>query len=178
MVFSRMHQLLFLRHAKAAAAGPGVPDEARPLTVRGRRDAAVIGETMRARGLLPDLVLVSSARRAVETLAALEPWEETPLIETMAPLYLASAEQIMRILNEIAETVRGVLVIGHNPGLHDCALQLAERRGDGARVRLEAGLPTGTLLEFACGGPWAALGSGPARLLRFLSPRDLAAADG
>ncbi len=172
-----MHQLLFLRHAKAAAANPGVPDEARPLTARGSRDAAAIGETMRARGLLPDLVLVSSARRALETLAGLEPWEETPLIETMAALYLASAGQIVGILNEVAETVRSVLVIGHNPGLHDCALRLADQHGDGARARLEAGLPTGTLLEFAYGGPWAALGAGPARLLRFLSPRDLTAAD-
>ncbi len=177
-----MHQLLFLRHAKAAAAGPGIPDDARPLTARGRGDASAIGAAMRARGLLPDLVLVSSARRAIETLAALEPWEETPLVETMAQLYLASAEQIIGILAEVAETVRSVLVIGHNPGLHDCALRLAEHRDDGERreivTRLAAGLPTGTLLEFAYGGPWAALGVGPARLLRFLSPRDLTAAEG
>jgi phosphohistidine phosphatase len=171
-----MHQLLFLRHAKATAASPGLPDEARPLAARGREDALAIGGAMRARRLLPDLVLVSSARRTRETLAALEPWDETPLIEPLDRLYLASASQILDILREVSETVRSVLVIGHNPGLHECALQLADASGNEFRARLEAGLPTGTLLEFAYGGAWEALGVGRARLTRFLSPRDLTTA--
>ncbi len=172
-----MRQLLFLRHAKAAAASPGIPDEARPLAPRGRDDAAAIGGVMRRRGLSPDLVLVSSARRTLETLAALEPWDEMPLVETMDRLYLADAGQILQILNEVSETVRSVLVIGHNPGLHDCALMLADAASGAARARLQEGLPTGTLLEFVYGGAWVALGAGQARLLRFLAPRDLAAAD-
>src|SRR5579875_2861703 len=58
-----MHQLLLLRHANAAAAPPGLPDHARPLTAVGRAAAGAMGRAMRRLGLQPDLVLVSSARR-------------------------------------------------------------------------------------------------------------------
>jgi phosphohistidine phosphatase len=170
-----MHQLLLLRHAKAVAEGPGLPDPARPLTARGRRDALAMGRALHALGLQPDLVLASSARRIQETLECLEPWPEAPLIETIDRLYLASAPEILRLVNEVAETVRSVMVIGHNPGLRACAVLLAAPGSGPERARrvLAEGLPTGTLVEFGCGGAWAHLAAGQARLARVLLPRDL-----
>lgn len=132
---------------------------------------------MRELGLAPDVVLVSPARRTRETLAALEPWDDTPLVEPMETLYLASARQLLAVLHGVSETVRSVLLIGHNPGMHELAVMLASVRSqsasDEAARRLAAGFPTGALAEFAIAGPWLQLDAGGGQLVRFLTPRDL-----
>lgn len=172
-----MHQLLLLRHAKSAQDDPSLPDHARPLNKRGHQAAAAMREAMRSLGLAPDVVLVSSALRTMQTLAALEPWDETPLIEPMDSLYLAPPQRMLGVLREIAETARSVLLIGHNPGLHELAVQLAGEQAiigdDPASRALADGYPTGALAEFAVPGHWRTLDTGRARLLRFLRPRDL-----
>ena len=123
-----MHQLLLLRHAKSSWDDATLPDRDRPLNKRGRRAAAAMRGAMHELGLAPDVVLVSPARRTQETLAALEPWDDTPLIEAMEPLYLASAEELLAILRGVNETVRSVLLIGHNPGMHELAVMLLPAR--------------------------------------------------
>jgi phosphohistidine phosphatase len=128
-------------------------------------------------GLAPDLVLVSSARRTLQTLEALEPWDETPLIEPMDALYLADPKQILKVVQGVAETVRSVLLVGHNPGLHEFAVKLvgAETNplANPDMRRLIDGYPTGALAEFVVPGAWKRLGPGGGRLVRFLCPRDL-----
>ncbi len=132
-------------------------------------------------GLQPDIILVSTARRTLETLEHLDPWDETPLIEPMDSLYLAEVPQIFAVLRDVAETARSVMVIGHNPGLHDVALALVgtEVLADPAAAHqtplrpLTQGFPTGALAEFVVPGHWSQIGPGAARLVRFLTPRDL-----
>ena len=85
-----MHQLLVLRHAKADRP-PGVADRDRPLAETGRKHAAAMRDAMQRLGLAPDLVLVSPSRRTMQTLEALEPWDDTPLTETVEDLYLADS---------------------------------------------------------------------------------------
>src|SRR6516225_3794435 len=104
-----MRQLLLLRHAKSSWDNPKLPDHARPLDPRGREAAAAMRRAMRELGLAPDVVLVSSARRTLQTLEALEPWDDTPLIEPMDALYLASGAQLLAVLHGVAETARSVL---------------------------------------------------------------------
>lgn len=155
-----LHQLLLLRHAKAAPGSASLSDHARPLNLRGRQAAETVRRAMRERGLQPDLVLVSSARRTLQTLERLEPWAETPLIEPMDALYLANPTQLLRVLHSVTETVRSVLLVAHNPGLHELALRLAENTRSAEAMRLAAGFPTATLAEFSLAGPWRTLGSG------------------
>ena len=132
---------------------------------------------MRDLGLLPDLVLVSPAQRTVETLAAFDPWDETPLIERIDELYLATAPQMLQIVRGVAETVRSVLLIAHNPGLHDLALTLVGAASMSSPTpdnrRLAESFPTASLAEFSIAGPWKQLGEGSGRLVRFLCARDL-----
>ena len=169
-----MRQLLLLRHAKSAWDDPGLSDHSRPLNARGRAAAAAMRKALLGLALSPDVVLVSSARRTLQTLEALEPWEEMPIIEPMDALYLASAAQLLKVLNGVSETARSVMVIGHNPGLHDLAVQLAGgARDPGDARRLQEGFPTGALAEFVVPGAWRTLGPGGARLHRFVCPRDL-----
>jgi phosphohistidine phosphatase len=175
-----MRQLLLLRHAKSSWDHAAMPDRDRPLNARGRQAAAAMRHAIRDLGLLPDLVLVSPARRTTETLEALEPWDETPLIEPMESLYLADPPRLLAALHGVAETVRSVMVIGHNPGLHDLAMSLAGPRalehGTAAEKSLAAGFPTGALAEFVIAGSWWDLREGGGRLVRFMTPRTLEAA--
>jgi phosphohistidine phosphatase len=177
MFASSMRQLLLMRHAKSSWDDPRMPDHARPLNARGRLAAGAMGEAMRGLGLAPDVVLVSSARRTLQTLEALEPWEETPLTEPMDALYLASAAQLLTALRGVAETARSVMLIAHNPGMHELAIVLAGAHAmhqDTPSVRrLPEGYPTGALAEFGVAGPWHLLDEGGGHLLRFLAPRDL-----
>lgn len=135
---------------------------------------------MRDLGLVPDMVLVSPARRTIQTLEALEPWDDTPLIEPMDSLYLATARQLLNALHGVPETVRSVLVIGHNPGMHELAMMVAGSAGLGSGPggkRLSEGFPTGALADFAVSSPWWQLDEGGGRLQHFLTPRNLEPAD-
>lgn len=175
-----MRQLLLLRHAKSSWDDPRLSDHARPLNARGRRAAVAMGATMRDLGLAPDIVLVSSARRTLQTLEALAPLEGSPLIEPMDDLYLAAWPSLLTVLRGVRETARSVLLIGHNPGLHDLAMALAGpaamAAGSPMTRRLAEGYPTATLTEFALALSWGGLDGGGGRLLRVLSPADLPAA--
>lgn len=170
-----MRQLLLMRHAKAAADQARRCDRDRPLSPRGWAAAAAMRRAMRDLGLTPDLVLVSTALRTMQTLEMLEPWDDTPLIEPSDQLYLATRTQLLAVLNAVAETVRGVMVIGHNPGLEELATALAgdPTANQEGLARLAEGFPTAALAEFAVPGPWRQLAQPGARLVRFIRPHDL-----
>ena len=172
-----MRQLLLLRHAKSSWDDPRLSDHARPLNARGRRGAQAMASAMRDLGLAPDIVLVSSARRTLQTLEALAPLDGPPLIEPMDDLYLAPWQRLLDVLRQVPDTARSVLLIGHNPGLHELALALVGAggmagAGDDGR-RLAEAYPTAALAEFAVASPWRGLSAGGGRLLRFLVPADL-----
>ncbi len=179
-----MRQLLLLRHAKSSWDDPSHSDHARRLNPRGHAAASAMRTAMRQFGLAPEVVLVSSARRTLQTLDALGPWDRTPAVEPMDGLYLASPERILTIVAAVSDTVRSLMVVGHNPGLHDLAMRLAgahDASSDGNLVQqLGAGFPAGALAEFTVTPAWRNLGGetgdGPAgRLVRFIRPRDLEA---
>jgi phosphohistidine phosphatase len=176
-----LRQLLLMRHAKSSWDDPRLSDHARPLNPRGRAAAAAMREAMRELGLVPDVVLVSSARRTLQTLEALEPWFDTPLVEPMDSLYLADPAQLLAVLHNAPETARSILILGHNPGLHELAVLLcgATAAAQDAPLRqLAEAFPSGALAEFSITGTWSSLAPGGGRLRRFLRPRDLPAAGG
>ncbi len=176
-----MRQLLLLRHAKSSWDDPRLSDHARPINARGRRAAQGMAGAMRELGLAPDIVLVSSARRTLQTLEALAPLEGSPLIEPMDDLYLATWPSLLGVLRGLPETARSVLLIGHNPGLHELAMALAGpatmAEGGPIAQRLAEGYPTAALTELAVALPWRLLEAGGGRLLRFLTPADLPSAE-
>ncbi len=178
-----MRQLLLLRHAKSSWDDSAQSDHARPLNPRGRLAAAAMRDLFRNLSLTPDVVLVSSARRTRQTLDALAPWDETPIVEPMDGLYLATPAQIRAIISGVAETVRSLMIVGHNPGLHELAMTLTgahalSSNGHMAN-QLAEGFPAGALAEFTVANSWQALGpqagsaEGAGRLVRFVKPRDL-----
>ena len=169
-----MHKLLLLRHAKSSWDDATLSDHARPLNRRGQLAAATVRGALRSMGLAPELALVSSSRRTLQTLEALGPWDRPPAVKPMDALYLANADEIVDVVAGVDEAVGCVLVVGHNPGLHEAAVRLAGtgQRMDRELAQLQASFPTGALAVFGC-AQWAALPQRGAALERFVVPRDL-----
>jgi phosphohistidine phosphatase len=165
--------LYLLRHAKSSWSDPTLPDRERPLAPRGRRDAKRVAEHLVRLAIVPELVLCSSARRAHETLGRLRAaLGDTTSVLLEAKLYAASADQLLDRLRAVPDAVASVLVIGHNPGLHDLALLLASAGAD--LERLEAKFPTAALATLALPkATWSQLSPADAVLDAFVVPKQL-----
>lgn len=152
-------RLLLLRHSKAVAiVGPAseAGDHARDLSDRGRQDASRLGDMLRSQGLQPDLALVSSALRTRRTWDLLAPFvEPVPALVISNRIYVAEAEDLLFLLRETAEEIGSVMLVGHNPGLHELALHLARAGGD--TTGLDSGMSTCALAQFDVIGRWSDL---------------------
>ena len=175
---------MLLRHAKSA--WPDVPDHDRPLAGRGRRDAPVMGRWLRANGYVPDQVLCSTARRARETWQlAQEGLGATPPVSFERRVYQASAEQLLDLVRGVRSAVTTLLIVGHDPAMHQLALMLAgtaSPAGGGAAAddlaRMRAKFPTAAVAVLELTGNWDQLGPGMAHLAAFVVPREAPGAGG
>ena len=168
-----MRRLMLLRHAKTERAQPGERDRDRKLTKRGRSDAPLIGAYMARHGLVPDLALVSPATRAQETWALLADCfaEKLPAVVKDERIYNADPQQLMALLAE-TEGAKSLVLVGHNPGLHELAVQLIASGDVEARERIAEGLPTSALVVIDLAfDDWSRLHPHSGRLERFVSPR-------
>ena len=138
-----MRILYLLRHAKSDRGDPALSDIDRPLAPRGRRDAPAMADYMREHDYRPNLILCSPATRTRETLALLQPMLGLDIrVEYDRKLYLGSPDVMLRRLREVEETIAGVLVVGHNPGLERLAAALAPRGDRHALARMREKFPT------------------------------------
>jgi len=171
-------RLILLRHAKSEKAEPGEADRERRLNARGKSDAPVVGAYIARHGLIPDLVLISPSVRTRETCErVVAELAERPREKFEERLYNAGRAAIVALIKETAPAVRTLMVIGHNPGLHDVARNLIASGDVEARERLNEGLPTSGLvvIDFA-GEDWRKLHARSGRIVHFVTPRSLAAA--
>jgi phosphohistidine phosphatase len=176
-----MRRLLLLRHAKTEHDAPSGRDQDRRLDERGRLDAAAIGTWVGKHPPLPDAVLVSTAVRARQT------WEiardamkdaareqaPQPHVEWLDEIYGAETAQLLRIVRMAAATDPArLMLVGHNPGMHELALMLAGDGDAAARKSLEDNLPTAGLaiLDFAI-DDWNEVAFRRGKLVRFTSPK-------
>ena len=172
-----MRRLMLLRHAKTERPEGGQRDRDRKLTKRGRADAPAIGAYMARHGLVPEVALVSPAKRAQETWELVaETFAKPPPLVTEDRIYNASTETLIEVVGE-THGAHGVLVIGHNPGLHDVAVRLSVTGDVEARERLAEGLPTAGLVVIDLAfDDWARQPRHAGRLAHFVTPKSIAAA--
>jgi phosphohistidine phosphatase len=165
--------LVLLRHAKSSWK-TGLADHDRPLAPRGSRAVAALRRHVAGAHLAPDLVLCSTARRAVDTWEGIAPAcpPGTP-VEFDPELYGANAGDLLRRLRQLPAATRCVLVVGHNPGLEDLATGLAGSGPADLMGRLHTKFPTGALVTLAVPGPWAGLRWNSAALAGYVVPREL-----
>ena len=145
-----MRRLILLRHAKTETDAPSGHDHDRRLDDRGRSDAAEIGRWIGRNPPFPDLVLVSTAVRARQTWdlvwEAMQDRVPAPEVEIVDELYGAEPTQLLRVVRMAAASdPKQLMLVGHNPGLHELALMLAGHGDKAARKALEENLPTSGL---------------------------------
>jgi len=168
-----MRRLHLLRHAKSSP-DDGTDDHERPLSRRGRDDARRIGESLPAALGALDLVLCSTALRTRETAAlVLAGFAGPPRIAFEDSLYLAEFPRLMRRLRRLDEREGGVLVIGHNPGLHQLALALAAADSPCYRALASGKFPTAARASFAIATAWASLDQSHHALSDYVTPKSL-----
>ena len=173
-----MRRLMLLRHSKTEHDAPGGRDQDRRLDDRGRSDAAEIGGWIGRHPPFPDSVLVSPAIRAHQTWelawAAMKDVVPPPEVELLPELYGADPEQLMQTIHSACATdPKRLMVVGHNPGLHELALALTDGSGEpAARKALTDNLPTSGLavFDFAV-DDWADVAFRRGRLVLFVSPK-------
>jgi phosphohistidine phosphatase len=116
----KMKTLLILRHAKSSWSNASLADHARPLNERGRHDAPRMGRLLRQEDLLPQLIISSTATRALATAEAVAMaggYEGE--IQTTRRLYHAGPESYLAVLRGVADDYDQVMVVGHNPGVEE-----------------------------------------------------------
>jgi phosphohistidine phosphatase len=166
-----MKRLYLLRHAKSSWDDPGLADHDRPLAPRGRRAAARLALHLRAEGIRPELVLCSSAVRARQTLERISDALGDAEILVEPDLYASDADGLLERLQRVAGTTGSAMVIAHNPGLQDLALELVSSGQDLERLRER--FPTGALATVRFDGAWRDLAPGAGALVGLVTPKDL-----
>ncbi len=172
-----MHRLMLLRHAKTERAAPGERDRDRGLTKRGRSDAPAIGAYMAHHGLVPDIAVVSPARRAQETWTlAAGAFAKPPPAVSEERIYNATAGALVAVIvgAPIVSMPRAntLLLVGHNPGLQELAVQLIASGDSEMREQLKEKLPTTGLVVIDLPiDDWSFIHPRAGRLDRFVSPR-------
>jgi phosphohistidine phosphatase len=161
--------LLLMRHAKSGYP-PGVADHDRPLAPRGIREAGLGGDWLRANQPGIDAVLCSTATRARETLA--NTGVEAP-VQYRARLYDTTPGTIIDEINEVADTVDTLLVVGHEPTMSSLAIGLAadDDTDTTAVERISEKFPTSGIAVLRVTGDWKDLELGRAALIGFHVPR-------
>jgi phosphohistidine phosphatase len=123
-----MKTLLLMRHAKSSWASAGVADHDRPLNERGEKASVRMGQLLRERNLRPDVLLLSTALRAMQTAERVAKAAGLDLpLRTRRDLYLAPPSAYIALAQTLPRDVECALVIGHNPGLEELVAGLAGR---------------------------------------------------
>jgi len=162
-----MKRLLILRHAKSSWKKPDQEDHERPLNKRGECDAPRMGRVLRANGVLPQLAISSTAKRARATLKRLlEAANATCEVRFAPELYMAGPREIIDLLRKLPDRYPRVMVVGHNPGLEELVEQLT-----GEAIEL----PTAALALIDCKcRQWRDLDlQGTASLVQLWKPKEL-----
>jgi phosphohistidine phosphatase len=173
-----MLMVSLLRHAKSSWANPLLDDFDRPLASRGQKAAPRMGAFIASQGLIPDLILCSGSTRTRETLAlTAAAWPAQPETVYDDALYHATVPALFAQLHAAPDAKPHIMIIGHNPGPHEFALELVGG-GEGADLRkLAHKFPSGALAVIAFDKPhWRDITPGDGHLTLFARPRHLPAA--
>lgn len=155
--------LVVIRHAKSDW-GQGLPDDERPLNARGRREAPLIGRWLADNVAGIDLVVCSTATRARHTWRlAKDALDSAPTVRYDERVYAAGPQELMSVLDELAEDISTAALVGHNPGLAELVETIT---GETLELR------TSTIVVAGWSGTWADVWARRAALITHATPRE------
>lgn len=167
------HQLWLFRHAKSDWDNDET-DFKRPLSRRGRKDSIRMGQWMSENRMLPDHVISSPAERAFQTCEFLQQGFQG---EMNAPtwdkrLYLADRDTLLEVISEQDDSLKAIMIIGHNPGLDDLLIYLC---GKSKLHHTNKGklMTTSTLATIELADNWKEIDGGKNRFLQIARPKEI-----
>jgi phosphohistidine phosphatase len=167
-------RLWLMRHAKSSWDDPTLADRIRPLAPRGIRATKALRRHLEGTGIAPSLVLCSPAVRAASTWEGVSAGVPSDVaVEIDETVYHGDEYDLLWRLRQVATDVESVLVVGHNPTLHELAVGLAGAGDAELRSRLVTKFPTGALATLDAPGEWRELEWGRGTLVDYVVPRDL-----
>ncbi|MCY3712033.1 MAG: histidine phosphatase family protein [Gemmatimonadetes bacterium] len=161
-----MKELILVRHAKSSWKDPTLRDHDRPLNKRGKRDAPEMGERLGRSGCEPDLIVSSSAVRALATARSVAgklgyPRERIAVEER---LFHAGVSELLQVIRSVDDSVDSLMLFGHNPGLTDLANHIGPRE--------IFNMPTCVVLHLRFqADTWSAVGDVPGEEVRYDYPK-------
>ena len=164
-----MRTLILLRHAKAETPGD-LLDFDRALTERGNADADAAGVWLANEKLRPDLVICSPAKRTRQTwqaaavaLAQGDPARSAPEVHYEDGLYFGARTEVFDLVRAVPDTVRTILVVGHNPTMSEVSAMLVpDDQYNGVTFELK----TSGIAVHTSEKPWSEAQPGAMRLIR------------
>lgn len=122
-------KLVMIRHAKSSWANPLQSDFERPLNDRGEKDAPMMGERLKKQNIIPDIIIASTAKRAKQTakkIAKAIGYNEDKIV-WQEKLYHCIPPVFEEVMYEVADDVKTVFIVAHNPGITEFVNQLSDK---------------------------------------------------
>jgi len=168
-----VRDLIIMRHAKSDWSHEHSADFDRPLNKRGERDAPRMAKWMTSVKLVPDLLICSPALRARQTateiINGLDLTDEVIIYDQR--MYLASTDTLVNIIRETENKFRAVMLIGHNPGLENLAVELCN---DDLLPDQDGGLmTTANIIHLRLHRPWENLERHSCEFVQIMRPKQL-----
>ncbi|MBD3224527.1 MAG: histidine phosphatase family protein [Caldithrix sp.] len=161
-----MKTVYFMRHAKSSWKDGSLTDHERPLNKRGLKDAPLMGKLLKEKGMLPDGILVSSARRAQETCRLFtEMADYDPAsVHTEEMIYENDYDILLQLIRQQPDAWQSLMIIGHNPSTQEAVNALSDQFFDK--------IPTAAIaaIQFMVRN-WSEVGQNRGRLLFFEYPK-------
>ncbi len=124
-----MKTLYLVRHAKSSWKYPNLDDFERPLNKRGHKNAPFMGKILKKLKVTPDLLISSPANRAAMTARIIAAAINYPLenIVYSEAIYEFSEDALIRVINQIDDSVNASMVVGHNPAINGLANYIGDQ---------------------------------------------------
>ena len=136
--------LVVMRHAKTEEQKPGQKDYDRNLTERGRNDAMSMATILKEKGIMPKIIIASSANRTIQTaeIVAKTLDYEIDKIQLSQTLYMSDSRRLANKVEAMDADIESCLIIAHNPGISEFAFDLN-------RASISTSLPTSGLVVYS-----------------------------
>ncbi len=170
-----MKKLSFIRHAKSDWTSPLLSDHDRRLADRGQKAAVIMKDFFVTANKNFDIVLSSTALRAVETIEIIKPSIIDTEVLYKKDLYTFDDQIMLDFISKINDNISSVLIVGHNPAIQETVLRLAEsNQKSNLLTRVEHKYPTAAFCTLTSSiDKWTHSGDTMFKLQEFICPKDL-----
>ena len=162
-----MKTLYLLRHAKSSWSDPNLKDHDRPLNARGERDKTVMAKFISANYKEMELIITSSATRALDYAASIHKYSNVAL-EVDEALYTFSSAELLNVIFDLPDDKQHIALVSHNPAVTEVINHLSDL-GDHEKI---VNLPTAAVIKIAFEqSSWADLSPATGAVMDFAKPK-------